>query len=147
MDRLIKERLRIKYYTRYMDDMVLLHSDKDYLREALRQIRSLCKNDLNLELNEKTQIFPMRHGVDYLGWHFYLSETGKVIKMLRPQNKKRLKRRVKGLQKGYAERRLSFDDIKKSIVSTNGHLIHGHTYRLRTKIFNNTVFIRNRIDE
>ena len=96
-----------------------------------------------MELNEKTQIFPMRSGFDYLGWHFYLTDTGKVIKKLRTQNKKRLKRRMKGLQKGYAEGRLELEEIKRSIVSTNGHLIHGHTYKLRTKIYSEAMFVRN----
>lgn len=147
VDRLIKEKLRIKHYTRYMDDMVLLHPDREYLRECLRQIRELCGIKLKLELNEKTQIFPIRHGVDYLGWHFYLTETGKVIKELRMQNKKRLKRRMKGLQKGYAEGRLDWEDIKRSIASTNGHLMHGHTYRLRAKIYNKTAFVRKSEDK
>lgn len=30
-DRLIKEKLRIKYYSRYMDDCVLIYQDKKYL--------------------------------------------------------------------------------------------------------------------
>ena len=36
VDRLIKEKLRIKHYIRYMDDMVLIHPDKETLRECLR---------------------------------------------------------------------------------------------------------------
>lgn len=35
LDRLIKEKLHIRYYTRYMDDMILIHSDKEYLNECL----------------------------------------------------------------------------------------------------------------
>ena len=88
----------------------------------------------------------MRHGVDYLGRHFYLTNTGKVIRKLRTQNKKKLKRRIKGLQKGYAEGLLTSEDVRKSIVATNGHLIHGHTYRLRAKIYNRAVFTRNNED-
>jgi retron-type reverse transcriptase len=142
-DRLIKEKLRIKYYTRYMDDMVLVHEDKDYLRECLRQLRALCKDELKLELNEKTQIFPLSHGVDYLGWHFNLTNTGKVIKRLRTQSKRRMKRCIKGLQKGYAEGRLSLEDIKRSFAAARGHLLHGHTYYLRGKVYKHTVFIRD----
>ena len=37
-DRFVKEKLRIKYYTRYMDDCVLLHSDKEYLRQYLQEM-------------------------------------------------------------------------------------------------------------
>lgn len=146
-DRLIKEKLRIKYYTRYMDDMVLLCSDKEYLRECLRQIRELCEGELRLELNEKTHIFPLKNGVDYLGWHFYLTETGKVIRKLRQSRKKRLKRRIKVLQQEYAAGRKDLEGIKRSIASMQGHLIHGHTYRLRKKIYGNMVFTKGKTEE
>ena len=125
-----------------MDDMVLLHPDKEVLCECLRRMRELCEKCLKLELNEKTQIFPMSHGVGYLGWHFYLTDTGKVIRKLRTQCKKRLKRRMKGLQKGYEEEILDWEDIKRSLASTQGHLIHGHTYRLREKVYGETAFVR-----
>jgi hypothetical protein len=126
VDRLVKEKLRVKHYTRYMDDMVLLHPDRDFLRDCLWRMRTLAEDGLKLELNEKTQIFTIRNGVDYLGWHFYLTETGKVVKKLRASSKVRIKRRMKGLQKGYGSGKLSFDDVNRSMASTHGHLIHGH---------------------
>jgi len=142
VDRLIKEKLRIKYYVRYMDDFVLLHHDKEYLRDCLNEIQRVCNDDLKIELNNKTQIFPVKNGVDYLGWHFYLSETGKVIRKLRTSNKKRLKRRLRLLQKEYRDWTIDFDAVKRSLVSTHGHLIHGHTYRLRSKLSEKTIFTR-----
>lgn len=101
------------------------------------------RTTLKLRFNDKTQIFPVAHGVDYLGWHFYLTDTGKVVKRLRRQNKKKLKRRLKGLQKGYAEGRLDWEGVKRSMAATHGHLTHGHTYRLRAKLYNKTVFVRS----
>lgn len=142
VDRLIKEKLRIRHYTRYMDDMVLLHPDKAVLQDALRQIRALAEDKLHMELNEKTQLFPVHNGIDYLGWHFYLTDTGKVVKRLRTQNKRKLKRRVKGLQKGYAEGRLNIEDITRSVAATNGHLLHGHTWKLKQKLYGKAVFVR-----
>ena len=90
VDRRIKEQLRIKYYVRYMDDFVLLHHDKEYLRHCLDEIRKVCRDELKIELNSKTQISPVKNGLDYLGWHFYLTDTGKVIRKLRKSNKGRL---------------------------------------------------------
>lgn len=147
VDRLIKEKLCVKHYTRYMDDMVLLHPDKEYLKECLRRMRELAENVLKLEFNDKTQIMPMRNGVDYLGWHFYLTDTGKVVKKLRQCGKRRLKKRLKCLQSGYAKGRLEWEDVKRSMAATHGHLIHGHTYRLRAKLYNETIFTRNNKEE
>ncbi|MDR0615919.1 MAG: hypothetical protein LBG29_03835 [Synergistaceae bacterium] len=49
---------------------------------------------------------------------------------------------MKGLQKGYAEGRLDFNDVERGMASSHGHLIHGHTYCLRAKLYWKTVFTR-----
>ncbi|GHU55104.1 hypothetical protein AGMMS49975_16430 [Clostridia bacterium] len=59
IDRLIKEKYSIKYYTRYMDDFVLIHEDKSFLQEILDSLTKTAKKELGLEFNEKTQIFPL----------------------------------------------------------------------------------------
>ena len=35
IDRIIKEKYRIQWYSRYMDDLVLLHPDKETLKRCL----------------------------------------------------------------------------------------------------------------
>lgn len=148
IDRLIKEKFRIKYYTRYMDDLVLIHEDKDYLKEVLAGITEYAEQKLHLKFNEKTQVFPLSQGVDYLGWHFYLTDTGKVIRRLRTSNKRRLKRRLKKFQKQYSHGEVSLDTIKQSLASYNGHLKHGHTWKLKKKIYAQFVLQRdNTVDE
>jgi len=142
IDRLIKEKLQIKYYTRYMDDFVLLHHDKEYLRQCLAKIREVCEGELKLQLNDKTQIFPVKNGVGYLGWHFYLTGSGKVIRKLRNANKKSLKKRMKRLARDYHDWKLDLDAVNRSTVSTHGHLMHGNTYRLRNKLAWETVYTR-----
>lgn len=139
VDRLIKEKLKIKYYTRYMDDFVLIHNSKNYLRYCKDKIEDVLNKQLKLDFNDKTQIFPIRNGVDYLGFHFYLTDTGKVIRKLRNSSKKRFKRRLKTLQRDYKNGSKSLEDIKMSLSSYKGHLKHGHTYMLKKKIYNNFV--------
>lgn len=139
LDRRIKEKWCIKFYTRYMDDMILIHEDKEYLKQVLEDIRVYVKDVLKLEFNEKTQLFPISEGVDYVGWHFYLTDTGKVIRRLRTSNKRRFKRRLRSFARKYKQNELSYADIKRSIASYNGHLRHGHTYRLRQRVFDGFV--------
>ena len=55
VDRYIKEKLRIKGYIRYMDDMILIHRDKNYLKQTLKSIERICKDTLKLSLNKKTR--------------------------------------------------------------------------------------------
>lgn len=138
LDRLIKEQLRIKHYTRYMDDCILVHPDKEYLQECLRQMALLVEDELKLSFNNKTQITPLATGVAYLGWHFYLTNTGKVVRKLRTQNKKKIKRRINGLQTSFRKGRITPMEIKQSLMATKGHLQHGHTYHLRKKLATTT---------
>jgi hypothetical protein len=42
LDHFIKEKLRIKYYGRYMDDLYLVHGDKTYLQYCLAEIEKAC---------------------------------------------------------------------------------------------------------
>ena len=133
LDRLIKERMHIKHYVRYMDDGILIHESKDHLNEVLLQMRQLA-GELKLEFNKKTQIFPVSEGVDFLGFRFYLTDTGKVIKRLRTSNKRRWKRRLKKFREDYRSGEISFEEITRSVTSYRGHLSHGHTYRLQRKV-------------
>jgi hypothetical protein len=67
-----------------------------------------------------------------------------VIKKLRRSSKTRLKRRLKELQKEYAEGKADPDRIDRCFASINGHLEHGHTWRLRAALYDKTVFTRER---
>lgn len=142
LDRFIKEQLRVKHYVRYMDDGVLIQEDKESLQECLRQMKNLVMED-KVEFNQKAQIFPISQGVDFLGWHFYLTDTGKVIRRLRTSNKKRFKRRMKLYQKQYAAGKKTLEEITRSVRSYNGHLKHGHTWKLRKRLYGNLIFTKN----
>lgn len=99
VDRLIKEKLRIKSYVRYMDDMILINRDKKYLRECKAEIEKMCNNNLALELNHKTQIGKVKNGIDFLGYRHILNECGKIIVKLRSSSKNRMKKHLKTLKK------------------------------------------------
>ena len=54
LDHFVKERLGIKHYLRYMDDFILIHPDKEYLKYCLEQIKIFVKFT-GLQLNDKTK--------------------------------------------------------------------------------------------
>ncbi len=139
LDRLIKEQLHIKYYVRYMDDGIIVHHDKEFLKNVLQLMRELIEED-KLEFNKKTQILPLSQGADFLGFHYYMSGTGKIIMRLRSSNKRRFKRNLKRLQKHYNQGRIELESITLSLNSYCGHLKHGNTWRLRQQVFGNTWF-------
>ena len=109
VDRYIKEKLRIKGYVRYMDDMILIHRDKEYLRYSLNEIEKICKNKLNLSLNQKTQIGMVKNGIDFLGYRHILNDNGSITRKLRASSKNRLKKHLKRLKK-LRERKIVDDE-------------------------------------
>lgn len=141
-DRLIKEKLKIKYYSRYMDDCVLIHYDKGYLRYCLEQLKQ-CLKTLKIDFNKKTEIFPLKNGVDYLGWHIYLTESGKVIRKVKQQTKYKYKRKLKYFQRAYADGKIGLEEINQVLSSYRAHLAHGHTYKLQKKILGDFVLRSN----
>lgn len=99
IDRFVKEVLRVKGYIRYMDDMILIHRDKGYLQNCLKEIENKCKTELKLSLNQKTQIGVVRNGIDFLGYRHILNKNGSITRKLRVSSKQRLKRHLKTLKK------------------------------------------------
>ncbi|MDL2220828.1 RNA-directed DNA polymerase [Eubacteriales bacterium OttesenSCG-928-N14] len=141
LDRLVTEKLRVRHYSRYMDDFVLIHPDRDYLKQCLAEIRTHVEG-LGLELNPKTQILPVKNGVDYLGFHLYLTDTGQVVRKLRQNSKKNMKRRLEVYKRQYAEGVLDVADVNQRLACWVGHAKHGHTWHLRKEIYRRAVFQR-----
>lgn len=96
IDHYIKERLRIRYYIRYMDDFILVHHDRAVLEKALEEITARV-SALGLEMNKKTQIHPLRQGIIFLKWHYWLTDSGKVVRKICRKNVTRQRRKMKKL--------------------------------------------------
>ena len=47
------------------------------------QVLAEYLENLELKLNGKTQIFPFKNGINYLGFHTYVTNNGKVIRKLK----------------------------------------------------------------
>lgn len=101
VDRFIKEKLRVEHYIRYMDDMILLSNDKDFLKQCKEEIQVLCEQELGLELNSKTQIGLVKNGIDFLGYRHLMNEKGKIMLKLRQSSKLRMKKHIRTMNKLY----------------------------------------------
>ena len=129
MDKLIKYELRIEYYGRYMDDFYLIHSSKEYLKYCLEVIAAYLET-LDLTLNGKTQIFPFKNGVSYLGFHTYVTADGKVIRRLKNQNKRNAQKKFARMAKLVADGKLPIEKFNMSYNSWKNHISHGNCYKL-----------------
>lgn len=129
MDKLITGELGIEFYGRYMDDFYLMHPSKEYLKHCLEVIKEFVKT-LDLTLNNKTQIFPFKNGVSYLGFHTYITKSGKVIRRLKNQNKRNAQRKFLKMAKLVAEGKLPAEKFYASYGAWKNHISHGNCYKL-----------------
>lgn len=132
LDHFVKEKLGIKFYGRYMDDFFLIHHDKAYLQECRKQIEEFVQGR-GLSLNAKTNIFPLKNGVDFLGFHTYLTESGAVIRKVRRRSKNNMKRKLEKLANLYAAGRIDRKTVEQSYQSWRGHAAKGNSYHLIRK--------------
>lgn len=125
-DHWIKETKEMKYYLRYCDDGVILHSDREQLKLLMVEIREYFSS-IGLHLNPKTSIFPVdKCGIDFLGYRHYRNYT-----LLRKSSVRRLKTRIKSIPFMSPESAIS------SIMSSLGWLKHCDSYHLIRKLILN----------
>ena len=68
-DHWMKEVVKVKYYYRYMDDIVVLDGSKERLHEILDMMGLYLGAELKLEIKANWQIFPVdERGIDYVGF-------------------------------------------------------------------------------
>lgn len=130
MDHYIKEVLRIKYYIRYMDDFILIHHDEQYLLECQVKIAQMLQS-LECQFNtKKTGITPLSDGILFLGFHYRLTQTGKVIMTLNSANikheRKKLRKLVNLAKKGLVTR----EKVDECYRSWKEHASKGNSYKL-----------------
>lgn len=132
MDHIIKEQLGFRWYGRYMDDFYIICDSKERLQQALVVIRQHLA-ERGLELNQKTQIFPLRNGLDFLGFHTYIDDHGKVIRKVRKSSRDRMKRKLRKYAILYAEGKITRREITDSYRSWRTHALHGDCRQLVAK--------------
>ena len=113
-----------------MDDFYLIHSSEAYLKYCLQVIRAYLET-LDLTLNGKTQVFPFKNGVSYLGFHTYVTADGRAIRRLKNQNKRNAQKKFLRMAKLVAEGKLPLEKFQASYGAWKNHISHGNCYRLR----------------
>lgn len=129
IDHFAKEKLKLKAYIRYMDDTVILHRSKNYLKKCLEKIKEMCK-EIGIVLNpKKTQIVKIKKGVKFLKTMHYLTETGKIIRKPWKKSVVRMRRKLKKFKNMLEDGQMSFSDIRTSYGSWRGYIKKFNSYR------------------
>lgn len=128
-DHWLKEQKHVKYYYRYMDDIVIFGRTKEELRELLQEIRIYVKDNLKLRLKDNYQIFPTYvRGVDFLGYRLF---DGYIL--LRKSTCQNFKRKMNHIKEKIDRGgELNYSEYC-SINSYMGWLKHCDSFRLQQK--------------
>lgn len=130
LDHFIKEQLHIHYYIRYMDDLILIHPDADYLETCMRQIIEKLA-ELGFETNpKKTRIYPLSEGILFLGFIFRLTDTGKVLMHPDPGKIKTARKKYRRLVSKAKRGKCSRENVDASWATWIDHISKGNSYRL-----------------
>ena len=126
LDKHIKHDLKCGYYIRYMDDFLILHPDKRYLNSLWVDVKEYLNDRLALKMNQKTAIFPIDQGVDFLGYRIW---PHRII--IRKGSVKRIKRIVKKFSKRQISGSISDEKIRAVLASWLGHSKRADVPKLR----------------
>ena len=130
VDQYIKHELKIKYYCRYLDDSIVIVETKQEAKEALTKIQEFLKNNLKLELNQKTQIFKSKQGVNFCGY-----KINEYRLKLRDKGKRKLKKKIKKMKEKIKEGKITSKEAKKYLAGHMGYIKIANTYMLEQKLF------------
>ena len=126
LDHFAKHRLKMKHYIRYVDDFVIFHKDRKVLEDCKDKIQKYLMN-LRIELHpDKSKIFPLYKGVDFLGFKIFYH-----YKRARKRNVKNFKRRLEKLEKDYLAGDISKSKFIASVEGWFAYVLWGNTYKLR----------------
>lgn len=130
VDQYIKHTLKVKYYYRYMDDSIILVKTKKEAKEILNKIKEFLRENLKLELNNKTQIFKNKQGVNFCGY-----KINEYRMKLRDKGKKKLKRKIKKLKQDIKDGKMTHKEARKYLCGHIGYINYANIYNLKKSLF------------
>lgn len=125
IDHFIKEKLGVKYYVRYMDDMVLFSANKKHLRHVKIQLEQQINNE-SLTIKSNWQMFPIdKRTLDFIGYSFNRNKTFV---------RKRITNRMR--KKFYKFKKHKSKHNAAGMISYLGWLKHSDSFVLYKKYYN-----------
>jgi retron-type reverse transcriptase len=136
LDHFITDRLGLRY-VRYVDDFLIFSGDKGRLHDARARVETFLER-LRLRIHEdKSVVLPTGDGIRFLGYRVFPTH-----RLLTRQNVRRFRRRMRWMQRSFADGQLSLEAIRPRIMSWISHARQADTYRLRGELFRNMPFQR-----
>lgn len=130
-DHWIKEVKGVKYYYRYMDDIVILHESKEYLQQLRVEIIEYLAENKHLTIKGNHQVFYLKdRGLDFVGYRIFPDFV-----LLRSSTANRMKTKLTNIrQKVESGSQVTYSEYC-SFNSYKGWLLYCNSHRLYVKYF------------
>lgn len=138
LDQLAKRTYGIKYFIRYMDDVIVLSDNKEDLNRYKKEFSDFLGDELRLRLNNKTAIRPVSQGIEFVGFRIW---PGYV--RLRKSTSLHMKRHLKEMREKYRRYEVSFSKVNETVMSYKALMKHCDCRALERKIFSEFVLTHN----
>lgn len=129
--------LGVKWYVRYMDDIIMILPTKEQAQECLKKATRFLNERLNLETNSKTKVFPLEQGVNAYGFKIWTTH-----RLVRDHSKRAMKRRIKAMDRKLKAGMIGMKEVQQAVNSWLGHARHSNSYNLAKKIFRKYPYIK-----
>ena len=104
-----------------MDDFIILHENKDYLKWCLTKIEAFLANELKLELNaKKTKIHSIHNGINFLGYRFILDSHHKLIVRVGKRERRNFRKKLKEIDLLEENNLIRKDEVIKNLSGYKG---------------------------
>lgn len=134
LDQFCKRVLRIHFYIRYMDDVIILCDSKEKLRVWKDRISEFLETELELQLNSKTCIRPINQGIEFVGYRVWPDKL-----VLRKSTTLHMKRVLKARREAYRIKEITLRQATDTLNCYLGMLKHCDSDALRESILDNFV--------
>ncbi|MBO5143630.1 MAG: Reverse transcriptase (RNA-dependent DNA polymerase) [Clostridia bacterium] len=117
IDNYIKIVKGVKYYGRYTDDCYIIHNDKAFLKQLLKEIKVISEK-LGLVINDrKTRIAKLSQPFKILQLSYQLTETGRIIRKISSKAITRERRKIKAYKRLLDTNRIKYSEIENVFKS------------------------------
>lgn len=137
LDHYMKRVIRVPYYIRYMDDMILMTPSKEQAWDAIHAMDVYLQENLGLQLNHKTDVMPYNAGVEFVGKRIWPDKIE-----LRKSTSLQMKRHLKYIREHYSTGELPLEYAQSVIISYLGLMKHCNNDALRQRVLEDFVLIR-----
>ena len=134
IDHLVTNGAHETAYVRYMDDCVVISSDKKRLERLLAKIE-IAARKIGITLSPtKTKITRLSQGFCFLKSRYRIAENGKILRRPSPKSVTYERRRLKGQIKLFKKGILSRDAIRRSFESWKASMLYRNARKTVRKI-------------